>query len=87
QFGGNVVLAAKFASFDVLSPDVSLSDTKLITAAHAVGLKVIPWTVNEPADMRKQISYGVDGLITDYPTRLRALLATSGKPLPQAFEQ
>jgi glycerophosphoryl diester phosphodiesterase len=33
------------------------------------GMKLIPWTVNEVADMRKLKSWGVDGLITDYPDR------------------
>jgi len=39
---------------------------------------VIPWTVNESADMRRLIGMGVDGIITDYPNRLRALLVESG---------
>ncbi|TWS25133.1 glycerophosphodiester phosphodiesterase [Tsukamurella sputi] len=85
QFDGDVVRAAKSAGFDVLSPDYALSDAKTVTAAHAAGLTVIPWTVNEPADMRAQLALGVDGIITDYPTRLRGVLADSGKPLPRAY--
>jgi glycerophosphoryl diester phosphodiesterase len=38
---------------------------------------VIPWTVNKPADMRKVIGWGVDGLITDYPDRALELLPES----------
>lgn len=85
QFGGNVALAAKFAGFNVLSPDFALSDAPLVKTAHAIGLQVIPWTVNDAADMRKQLSYGVDGIITDYPTRLRGVLAAAGMPLPRAY--
>lgn len=85
QFDGDVVRAAKSAGFDVLSPDYALSDAKTVTAAHAAGITVIPWTVNEPADMRAQLALGVDGIITDYPTRLRGVLADSGKPLPRAY--
>ena len=38
--------------------------------AKAIGLKVLPWTVNERADMDRLIRDGVDGIITDYPDRL-----------------
>jgi glycerophosphoryl diester phosphodiesterase len=47
-----------------------------------LGLRVIPWTVNDAEVMRDQIGYGVDGLITDYPTLLRSVLAGLGMPLP-----
>jgi len=50
--------------------------------AKAIGLKVLPWTVNERADMDRLIRDGVDGIITDYPDRLRAALAEAGRPLP-----
>tara|TARA_R110002051_G_scaffold7041_8_gene33228 strand:+ start:3393 stop:4337 length:945 start_codon:yes stop_codon:yes gene_type:complete len=43
--------------------------------AHAAGLKVNVWTVNEPQDMQRMAKMGVDGLITDYPTRAQALFA------------
>jgi glycerophosphoryl diester phosphodiesterase len=52
--------------------------------AKSLGLKVIPWTVNERADMARLIALGVDGLITDYPDRLRALMAEKDMPLPPA---
>lgn len=45
-----------------------------VARAHALGLKVIPWTVNLPADMRRLIAWGVDGLISDYPDRVPPLL-------------
>ncbi|MBK8360742.1 MAG: hypothetical protein IPL15_17895 [Comamonadaceae bacterium] len=40
--------------------------------AQALGLQVIPWTVNSPADLDRLIGWGVDGIITDYPDRGRA---------------
>ena len=55
---------------------------ELVAEARSLGLKVLPWTVNEPADMRRLIDWGVDGIITDYPDRLRALLLQLGRPLP-----
>ncbi len=58
----------------------------LVQEARALGLKVLPWTVNEAADMRRLIDWGVDGLITDRPDRLREVMAQRGLPLPRAVE-
>jgi glycerophosphoryl diester phosphodiesterase len=55
-----------------------------VRAASALGLQVLPWTVNEAADMDKLIAWGVDGIITDYPDRLRAALRRAGRPVPVA---
>jgi glycerophosphoryl diester phosphodiesterase len=46
--------------------------------AKALGLKLLPWTVNDPERMAQLIDLGVDGLITDYPDRLRKVLAAKG---------
>jgi glycerophosphoryl diester phosphodiesterase len=51
--------------------------------AKALGLSVVPWTVNETADMKRLMDWGVDGLITDYPDRLRAVMAERGMALPR----
>ncbi len=40
---------------------------------HDLGMKVIPWTVNETDDMRKLKDWGVDGIITDYPNRVKEI--------------
>jgi len=49
----------------------------LVKEAHAIGVKVLPWTVNNPADMQKLIDMGVDGIISDYPDRLRDAAAAN----------
>jgi glycerophosphoryl diester phosphodiesterase len=53
--------------------------------AQSLGLKVVVWTVNDPADMASLIDLGVDGIITDYPDRARDVMAQKGLPLPPAF--
>jgi glycerophosphoryl diester phosphodiesterase len=53
-----------------------------VREAKALGLAVLPWTVNDPRDMQRLIDWGVDGLITDYPDRLRAVMADRGLALP-----
>ena len=85
---GDPVIGAKLIGADMISPDYRLVDgTPYVDHAHALGLKVIPWTVNDAAAMREQIGYGVDGLITDYPTLLRRALAELGMPLPPAYHR
>lgn len=55
----------------------------LAAEAKALGLKLLPWTVNEPAVMARLIDMGVDGIITDYPDRLRDVMAERGMVLPE----
>lgn len=52
------------------SPDFSALDRAKAAAARGFGLRLIPWTVNEPADIRRMLALGVDGLISDYPDRV-----------------
>ncbi len=55
----------------IYSPYFRFVNEKLMEKAHAKGMKVIPWTVNEVKDMKKLISIGIDGIITDYPNRIK----------------
>jgi glycerophosphoryl diester phosphodiesterase len=57
----------------------------LVDAAHAAGLAVIPYVVDDAATMRHLVRLGVDGLITNRPERLREVLAAEGLELPPAF--
>jgi glycerophosphoryl diester phosphodiesterase len=81
------IIGAMSVGAGILSPDYSMVDGAFIARAHALGLKVIPWTVDDEATMRQQIAVGVDGLITNYPTLLRGVLAELGMPLPPSFHR
>lgn len=83
-----LVLAAGCATW---SPDWRDVDAEAVGEAHALGLLVVPWTVNEAADMARLIAFAVDGLITDYPDIAHGVLAergraanNSGTPAPDA---
>jgi glycerophosphoryl diester phosphodiesterase len=52
--------------------------------AHALGLEVLVWTVNDPERMRELIDLGIDAIITDYPDRLRKVMLAMGLPVPAA---
>lgn len=52
----------------------------LVGSAHTLGIPVFPWTVNDRGRMCELVGYGVDGIITDYPDRLLAVLAENGVP-------
>jgi len=76
--GGSVPRLAKAASCAVWSPFWRNVTPENIKEAQALGLKVLPWTVNNPAEMAHLIDMGVDGLITDYPDRALPVLAAKG---------
>ena len=62
---------------DIYSPNHNRLNQKSIEAAHSQDILVIPWTVNKEKAIRKLMSWGVDGLITDYPdVAIRVLAET-----------
>ena len=80
--GGSVPKLVQALGAKTWSPHARDLTPALVIEAHALGLAVVPWTVNEPKDMALAIALGVDGLITDYPDRLRALLESKGIAVP-----
>ncbi|WP_171109512.1 MULTISPECIES: glycerophosphodiester phosphodiesterase family protein [Streptomyces] len=60
-------------------------DRTMITEAHARGLKVVPWTCDDPATVEALMDMGVDGIITNYPDRVRKIMADRGMRLPKAY--
>ncbi|TGE14888.1 glycerophosphodiester phosphodiesterase family protein [Hymenobacter elongatus] len=58
----------------VYGPDYRLLTPDLLRQARRLGMRIVPWTVNDIAAMHDLIRYGVDGITTDYPDVLQALL-------------
>ncbi len=82
QFGRSVPRLAKASGASTWGPDYLDLDAQTVEQAHALGLRVIPWTVNAVEDMERLLELKVDGMITDRPDRLRALLERRGLALP-----
>jgi len=83
---GSVPRMVKAAGGAVWAPNGGAVTEPAVKEAQALGLKVIPWTVNNPADMERLLAAGVDGLITDYPDRLRDVMQKRGMPLPRGLK-
>ena len=77
-----VKASAGSAAGVVWSPAHNQLSEAQVKEAQALGLKVMPWTVNDEAVMDMLMDWGVEGLITDYPDRLRKRMAARGMPLP-----
>lgn len=97
DFGGDLVAMAASFGADAISPvhgfpqDGTVADpgyepyvdATMVRDAHRAGLAVVPWTVDDPDTMRRLVRLGVDGLITDYPDRLREVLRREGLRVPK----
>jgi glycerophosphoryl diester phosphodiesterase len=71
---GDVVARATAMRCEAIHPRSSLVDEPLVERCRAVGLRIRAWTVNDEAEMRRLMALGIDGIVTDFPNRLRALL-------------
>ncbi|MFE3518538.1 glycerophosphodiester phosphodiesterase family protein [Streptomyces sp. NPDC059166] len=60
-------------------------DRQMIRDAHRRGLEVIPWTCDDPATIEALMDMGIDGIITDYPDRVREIMADRGLRLPVSY--
>jgi glycerophosphoryl diester phosphodiesterase len=79
---GTVPRMVRAAGGQIWSPFFRDLTRAQVQEAQALGLKVVPWTVNEPADLLAVIDLKVDGLISDYPDRARSALQHRRLPLP-----
>jgi glycerophosphoryl diester phosphodiesterase len=84
RYAGSVPQMIKAAGGAVWSPYFGDVTRETVREAQQAGLKVVVWTVNEPRDITRMIDFGVDGIISDYPDRLRRIAAERGLSLPPA---
>ena len=58
---------------------VTVVTPRFVERAHRRGLAVHVWTIDDPAEMRRLLDLGVDGIMTDRPAVLRDVLAERGQ--------
>ena len=85
DYAGSVARTVAAAGGSVWSPHYKDITQALVRDAQSLGLKVVPWTVNDEADLARLLDWKVDGLITDYPDLLRAMMKARGMVLPAQF--
>ena len=83
--GHSIPRTIKDAGGAIWSPYFGDVTPALIAESHALGLKVVVWTVNKPADMTQLIEIGVDGIISDHPDLLRKAASQKGIALPKGW--
>jgi glycerophosphoryl diester phosphodiesterase len=81
--GGSIPRTIRAAGGAVWSPYQGDLTREAVKEAQALGLKVVVWTVNDPAGMRRMIEWGVDGAISDRPDLLRKVAGEMGVSLPR----
>jgi glycerophosphoryl diester phosphodiesterase len=69
----DAVAMAKQAQADGLLPQYAYVTREDVDAAHAAGLFVAPWTVNDAEDIKDLATKGVDAIATNYPDRVRGV--------------
>ncbi len=80
---GNVVpRMVKAAGCAVWSPYFGELEAQGLTEARRLGLKTVPWTVNVTADIERVLDLGADGVISDYPDRVREAMTKRAMALP-----
>lgn len=76
RFQGDAVKAALALGCEGLHPHHPLADAPLQERCQAEGLRLRAWTANEPADIERLMLLGVDGIVSDFPGRVRELRDT-----------
>ncbi|NED37856.1 glycerophosphodiester phosphodiesterase [Streptomyces sp. SID8499] len=66
--------SAVAAQVPVAQSGVPVADRLFVRAAHALGLQVHVWTINEPERMHRLLDLGVDGIMTDHIDTLREVM-------------
>ena len=72
---GDILARAKRVAAEAVHLDLRLASEARMAESHAAGFRVNVWTVDRPDDQKRLVAAGVDGIFTNLPAKLRALLS------------
>jgi glycerophosphoryl diester phosphodiesterase len=78
RFGRPKHMEAMAAQVPVKQGPLTVTNAAFVERAHALGLHVHVWTIDEPAEIRRLLDLGVDGIMTDRPEVLRTVFEERG---------
>jgi glycerophosphoryl diester phosphodiesterase len=70
----NPVVLVRQADATIYCPEYHFVHAEQVRQCHSEAVRVVPWTVNAPDDMKRLLDWQVDGITTDFPDRLRQLV-------------
>ena len=70
----NLITTLKQIGVTIISPNYKLIDKNIVKTLQGNGFEVLPWTINDVNIFKRNIEYGVDGIITDYPKEMKDYL-------------
>ncbi len=77
----------RVASIPLRQGPFPLATQRLVDCAHRFGIAVHVWTIDDPVEMDRLLSLGVDGVMTDEPAILLEVMARRAAPPPDAHTQ
>jgi len=82
KFGLSSIISPVYAALQIppvqklpFLPDINVATPSTVAQAHAKGVVVQVWTINDAQQMKSLLKMGVDGIMTDYPARLVAIVS------------
>jgi glycerophosphoryl diester phosphodiesterase len=82
DFGGSVPRLVQASGAQTWGPNYLDLDAQQVGEAHALGLRVVPFTINERSDMERMLAMQVDGMISDRPDIAREVLSARRMGIP-----
>lgn len=87
DFAGSMPRLVQAAGAQTWGPNYLDLDAQQVAEAHALGLRVVPFTVNARTDMERMLAFKVDGMISDRPDTLREVLKGRGLAVPAGVRE